>query len=99
MNAIISLCHFCEIHGPSVILCTQAFHAPEPVCDSCDIEVFVDNDHPCGQFKARTEDLNAAVHPLNVNRVHSKPVMSSAPSSPTKALPDKMKLDSCEVRW
>ena len=26
MNAIISLCHFCEIHGPSVLFSTQAFH-------------------------------------------------------------------------
>ncbi|KAG7160996.1 Folliculin-like [Homarus americanus] len=25
MNAIVSICHFCELHGPSVIFCTQAF--------------------------------------------------------------------------
>ena len=25
MNAIISICHFCELHGPSVVFCTQAF--------------------------------------------------------------------------
>ncbi|CAL4129900.1 unnamed protein product, partial [Meganyctiphanes norvegica] len=25
MNAIISVCHFCELHGPSVVFCTQAF--------------------------------------------------------------------------
>lgn len=25
MNAIISLCHFCELHGPSVVFCTQTF--------------------------------------------------------------------------
>lgn len=25
MNAIVSLCHFCELHGPSVIFCTQTF--------------------------------------------------------------------------
>ncbi|XP_076045111.1 folliculin isoform X2 [Oratosquilla oratoria] len=25
MNAIVSLCHFCELHGPSVVFCTQAF--------------------------------------------------------------------------
>lgn len=23
MNAVVSLCHFCEIHGPSVLLSTQ----------------------------------------------------------------------------
>jgi folliculin len=26
MNAIMSLVHFCEVDGPSVIFCTQAFH-------------------------------------------------------------------------
>lgn len=25
MNAIVSICHFCELHGPSVVFCTQAF--------------------------------------------------------------------------
>lgn len=30
MNAVISLCHFCENHGPSVLFSTQTFHsAPE----------------------------------------------------------------------
>lgn len=29
MNAVVGLCHFCEMHGPSVLLCTQAFHDPE----------------------------------------------------------------------
>ncbi|KAL1923573.1 uncharacterized protein VTP21DRAFT_8553 [Calcarisporiella thermophila] len=27
MNAVILLVHFCEMHGPNVIFCTQAFHA------------------------------------------------------------------------
>ncbi|XP_071796883.1 folliculin-like [Asterias amurensis] len=26
MNAVISLCHFCELHGPSILFCTQSFH-------------------------------------------------------------------------
>ena len=26
MNAVIALCHFCELHGPSILFCTQAFH-------------------------------------------------------------------------
>ncbi|KAJ9591168.1 hypothetical protein L9F63_002285 [Diploptera punctata] len=29
MNAVISLCHFCELHGPSVLFVTQAFHEPD----------------------------------------------------------------------
>ena len=30
MNAIISLCHFCDLHGPSILFCTQAFHSNDP---------------------------------------------------------------------
>ncbi|XP_046407765.1 folliculin isoform X2 [Ischnura elegans] len=26
MNAVIALCHFCELHGPTVVLSTQVFH-------------------------------------------------------------------------
>lgn len=34
MNAVIALCHFCELHGPSVLFCTQAFHEHFPVIRS-----------------------------------------------------------------
>ncbi|KAJ8318589.1 hypothetical protein KUTeg_003680 [Tegillarca granosa] len=30
MNAIIALCHFCELHGPKILFCTQPFHPQEP---------------------------------------------------------------------
>ncbi|XP_004206530.1 folliculin isoform X1 [Hydra vulgaris] len=26
MNAVIALCHFCELHGPSILFCTKPFH-------------------------------------------------------------------------
>ncbi|XP_054720028.1 folliculin-like [Uloborus diversus] len=29
MNAVIAICNFCELHGPSVLFCTQAFHDNE----------------------------------------------------------------------
>ncbi|XP_071035622.1 folliculin [Parasteatoda tepidariorum] len=29
MNAVIGICSFCELHGPSVLFCTQAFHDTE----------------------------------------------------------------------
>uniref|UniRef100_A0A3Q0KTE0 Folliculin n=1 Tax=Schistosoma mansoni TaxID=6183 RepID=A0A3Q0KTE0_SCHMA len=29
MDAIVVLCHFCEQHGPSVIMCTQSFKQPQ----------------------------------------------------------------------
>lgn len=30
MNAIVGLCHFCELHGPRTLFCTEALHAPLP---------------------------------------------------------------------
>jgi len=30
MNAIISLCHFCEVHGPQILFCTQTLRPQEP---------------------------------------------------------------------
>ncbi|XP_067672296.1 folliculin-like [Haliotis asinina] len=30
MNAIISMCHFCELHGPRILFCTQPFRPQEP---------------------------------------------------------------------
>ena len=35
MNAVISLCHFCEVHGPSILFCTQAFHPEEDSQQVC----------------------------------------------------------------
>ena len=29
MKAIIALCHFCELHGPKVLFCTQPIHKEE----------------------------------------------------------------------
>ena len=49
MNAVIALCHFCEVHGPQILFCTQPFHcanhspdeiqngAIEPTPSSCGI--------------------------------------------------------------
>ncbi|XP_040101718.1 folliculin isoform X2 [Oryx dammah] len=30
MNAIVALCHFCELHGPRTLFCTEVLHAPLP---------------------------------------------------------------------
>ncbi|KAL4239804.1 hypothetical protein ACF0H5_000607 [Mactra antiquata] len=38
MNAIISLCHFCELHGPKVLFCTQPFHPEEKTVSAGDSE-------------------------------------------------------------
>ncbi|PNI17173.1 T0180863 isoform 1 [Pan troglodytes] len=33
MNAIVALCHFCELHGPRTLFCTEVLHAPLPQGD------------------------------------------------------------------
>lgn len=30
MNAMVALCHFCELHGPRTLFCTEALHPPSP---------------------------------------------------------------------
>lgn len=30
MNALVALCHFCELHGPRTLFCTEAVHLPSP---------------------------------------------------------------------
>lgn len=36
MNAIIALCHFCELHGPKILYCTQTFRPLERSSDNED---------------------------------------------------------------
>ena len=49
MNAVIALCHFCELHGPSILFCTQAFHCinhnPEDVLNGAEASLSA-----CGNF-------------------------------------------------
>ncbi|KAM5152947.1 folliculin isoform 1-T3 [Mantella aurantiaca] len=35
MNAIVALCHFCELHGPRTLFCTEALHSPLPQGAGC----------------------------------------------------------------
>lgn len=101
MNAIISLCHFCELHGPSVILCTQAFHTPDPEEHPSGLDSFPTS--PCG---ADTQRLT----PSSLNwfaRQYSSDVLGSAneqssslasgPTSPASSIDDKFNTEKCEV--
>ena len=49
MNAVIAICHFCELHGPSILFCTQAFHCtnhnPEEVLNGAQASLA-----SCGNF-------------------------------------------------
>jgi len=94
MNAIISLCHFCELHGPSVITCTQAFHSPEPgsSCESAQ-EASVTAD------KTSKEQPNSwdCLRDSWKDDCQSTVTSLSAPASPTLCSPEKQRNDNCEV--
>ncbi|XP_051921099.1 folliculin isoform X2 [Hippocampus zosterae] len=45
MNALVALCHFCELHGPRTLFCTEALHPPSPSPSSlAGVEVPADRD-------------------------------------------------------
>jgi hypothetical protein len=97
MNAIVSLCHFCEVHGPSVIMCTQAFHEPECSDHGDDSGVFSTEYHGSDLTKSAPKSLDCFVNQWKADEQMCKTGSSSAPSSPTGCLPDRVKPDICEV--
>jgi len=95
MNAIISLCHFCELHGPSVITCTQAFHSPEPgnCCGGAE-HTSVQADKTA---KEQPNSWDCLRDSWNDDCKSSAAASLSAPSSPTLWSPEKQRSDTCEV--
>jgi len=94
MNAIISLCHFCDLHGPSVITCTQAFHSPEPgnCCETAQ-HASVAEDRTQNQQPNSWDCLRDSWN----EDCKSTAASVSAPSSPTLCSPEKQRSDNCEV--
>jgi hypothetical protein len=98
MNAIISLCHFCEVHGPSVLQCTQAFHEPEVSVHVDDSEVFSTSESLCSDCpKSGPKSLDCIITRCKADEQLGKAGSSSAPSSPTSSCPERLKPDTCEV--
>lgn len=100
MNAIISLCHFCEVHGPSVLLSTQAFHEPEVSDHIDDSEVF-STAESLGSVHSKSgpKSLDCINPPWKSDEQLCKAGSSSAPSSPTSSCPERLKPDNCEVNY
>ena len=49
MNAIVALCHFCDHHGPRVMMCTQAFHG------TLDAQLLFDSTQPPRETKVKED--------------------------------------------
>ncbi|KAG8225299.1 hypothetical protein J437_LFUL001913, partial [Ladona fulva] len=83
MNAVISLCHFCEIHGPSIVMCTQVFHetsnCPTNIvgCRAEPKQFYGNPDYLGEGEKLREEDESV---PCRVSEGREGPVSFSVPS-------------------
>ncbi|XP_030068841.1 folliculin [Microcaecilia unicolor] len=83
MNAIVALCHFCELHGPRTLFCTEALHAPLPQGTGS-------GDSP-GQNE-QVEEEEGGIQMSSRIRSHSPAEGASADSSS----PGPKKSDMCE---
>lgn len=66
MNALIALSHFCEVHGPCVVFCTQAIHKtttldplPTPSADNHVTDTTATISIPTNRTKEQTPDYSA----------------------------------------
>ncbi|XP_045426215.1 folliculin isoform X2 [Lemur catta] len=83
MNAIVALCHFCELHGPRTLFCTEVLHAPLP-------QGAEDRDSP-GQGE-QAEEEEGGIQMSSRIRAHSPAEGASTESSS----PGPKKSDMCE---
>ncbi|XP_047399164.1 folliculin isoform X3 [Sciurus carolinensis] len=83
MNAIVALCHFCELHGPRTLFCTEVLHAPLP-------QGAGNGDSP-GQGE-QAEEEEGGIQMSSRVRAHSPAEGASAESSS----PGPKKSDMCE---
>lgn len=92
MNAIVALCHFCELHGPRTLFCTEVLHAPLP-------QGAGSGDSP-GQVE-QAEEEEGGIQMSSRVRAHSPAEGASTESSS----PGPKKSDMCEasvfeiLRW
>nr|XP_013801487.1 PREDICTED: folliculin [Apteryx mantelli mantelli] len=83
MNAIVALCHFCELHGPRTLFCTEVLHSPLPQgASSGDVS---------GQNE-QAEEEEGGIQMSSRIRSHSPAEGASADSSS----PGPKKSDMCE---
>ncbi|CAH2307751.1 folliculin [Pelobates cultripes] len=83
MNAIVALCHFCELHGPRTLFCTEALHSPLPQGAGCGDSL--------GQGEAAEEE-EMGIQMSSRIRSHSPAEGASAESNS----PRLKKSDMCE---
>uniref|UniRef100_A0A8C8YTW7 Folliculin n=1 Tax=Prolemur simus TaxID=1328070 RepID=A0A8C8YTW7_PROSS len=83
MNAIVALCHFCELHGPRTLFCTEVLHAPLP-------QGAEDRDSPGQGEQAEEEEGGIQMS----SRIHAHSPAEGA--STESSSPGPKKSDMCE---
>lgn len=84
MNAIVALCHFCELHGPRTLFCTEVLHSPLPQGASSG-DIAAQNE--------QAEEEEGGIQMSSRIRSHSPAEGASADSSS----PGPKKSDMCEA--
>jgi folliculin len=98
MNAIISLCHFCELHGPSVLFCTQAFHSHEPSADQGQEDKGAEAKGPSDASTWNFAKDGLRIRSPSVRSVSSECPVSPSPSAQLAAsFPKLSASEVCEV--
>ncbi|CEP18236.1 hypothetical protein [Parasitella parasitica] len=66
MNAIVALLHFCEVHGPCVVYCTQAIHSNSPSvnenenCNASPPISILQSKHPAALMQQQASSISTA---------------------------------------
>ncbi len=94
MNAVIALCHFCEVHGPSILFSTQAFHCanhnPEDVLNGAEASLTA-----CGNFNHSSLVGLRAKSPVAFGENPQHDDRSSKRNTPTSQPPIQTTCEAC----
>ncbi|XP_063858597.1 folliculin-like isoform X3 [Scylla paramamosain] len=82
MNAIVSICHFCELHGPSVVFCTQAFRDLLGFNVIADIETSPLENTRTGEDEEQTKDGKSDL--WKYGRIHQDIVAQARNETPNE---------------
>ena len=76
MNAVIALCHFCELHGPRILFCTQPFHCSNHTPDDIQSGV-IPTPSSCGITQSRVSTSPSNDEPVNESDIEADTVKQS----------------------
>ncbi|KAI8981548.1 vesicle coat protein [Pilobolus umbonatus] len=88
MNALIALLHFCEVHGPCVVFCTQAIHNSVAESGSCVKSVHTENDLPTPPNGVRSPPSISSLRKTSISTTNTKPTQCPACTAQLPLIPN-----------